>query len=158
METESHYRRLVTAISSRDVYNTCSYDALRFADETSCRAPCRGFPDVQREASQIRKPTISFVTFGCAWASMKGFRWKRMNLFITNPDPVLQELRALVIENIFLRVVVFPEAGAKVWQIHYKPLSADLLWNHPHMPVERRPFRKARVEFRCSIGEWPGPL
>jgi hypothetical protein len=63
-----------------------------------------------------------------------------MNLFVTNPDPALQELRALVIENIFLRVVIVPEAGAKVWQIHYKPLAADLLWNHPHMPVTRRPL------------------
>ncbi len=63
-----------------------------------------------------------------------------MTSFSTDSAAELQELRALVIENASLRVVIFPEAGAKVWQIHYKPLAADLLWNHPEMPVARRPL------------------
>ena len=37
-------------------------------------------------------------------------------------------LRAVVLENQFLRAVVLPEAGAKIWQITYKPHDADLLW------------------------------
>jgi hypothetical protein len=43
-------------------------------------------------------------------------------------------LRTVVAENRFLRLVVLPEAGAKIWQIAYKPLNADLLWNHPTLP------------------------
>jgi len=42
-------------------------------------------------------------------------------------------LRAVVLENRFLRVVVLPEAGGKIWQIFYKPLDRALLWNHPHV-------------------------
>lgn len=45
--------------------------------------------------------------------------------------PPLNTLRTVVIENRFLRLVVLPQAGARIWQITYKPLNADLLWNHP---------------------------
>jgi hypothetical protein len=45
----------------------------------------------------------------------------------------LHGLRAVVLENRFLRLVVLPEAGAKIWQISYKPLDASLLWNHPRV-------------------------
>jgi hypothetical protein len=43
-------------------------------------------------------------------------------------------LRLIVLESRFLRLEVLPEAGAKIWQITYKALNADLLWNHPTMP------------------------
>lgn len=43
----------------------------------------------------------------------------------------LNTLRTVVIQNRFLRLVVLPQAGARIWQITYKPLNADLLWNHP---------------------------
>jgi hypothetical protein len=45
----------------------------------------------------------------------------------------LHGLRAILIENRFLRLVVLPEAGAKIWQITYKPLDSPLLWNHPRI-------------------------
>ena len=40
-------------------------------------------------------------------------------------------LRAIVLENQWLRLVVLPQAGARIWQITYKPSSTDLLWNNP---------------------------
>ncbi|MGB6690114.1 MAG: hypothetical protein WBE76_19935 [Terracidiphilus sp.] len=43
-------------------------------------------------------------------------------------------LRTIVAESRFLRLVVLPEAGARIWQITYKALNADLLWNHPTIP------------------------
>ncbi len=46
-------------------------------------------------------------------------------------------LRAIVLENELLRVVVLPEAGAKIWQITYKQLDAELLWNNPRVPPAR---------------------
>jgi len=49
-------------------------------------------------------------------------------------------LRAIVLENELLRAVVLPEAGAKIWQITYKPLDADLLWNNPRVPPARLPL------------------
>jgi hypothetical protein len=48
-------------------------------------------------------------------------------------------LRAITLENRFLRLVVLPEAGARIWQITYKPNGADLLWNNPHIPPARLP-------------------
>ena len=42
-------------------------------------------------------------------------------------------LPAVLIENRFLRALVLPSAGAKIWQITYKPLGADLLWNNPRI-------------------------
>jgi hypothetical protein len=46
----------------------------------------------------------------------------------------LNGLQTIVTESRFLRLVVLPEAGARIWQIAYKPLNADLLWNHPSLP------------------------
>jgi hypothetical protein len=49
-------------------------------------------------------------------------------------------LRAIVLENRLLRATILPEAGAKIWQITYKPLDADLLWNNPRIPPTRLPL------------------
>jgi len=57
--------------------------------------------------------------------------------FCVNLDWHYRGLRALVLENSLLRVVVLPEAGAKIWQITYKPIDADLLWNNPRIPPAR---------------------
>jgi hypothetical protein len=46
----------------------------------------------------------------------------------------LNGFRATVMENRFLRVVVLPAAGGRIWQITYKPLAQDLLWNNPQLP------------------------
>src|ERR1700724_4152135 len=48
-------------------------------------------------------------------------------------------LRTVVLENRLLRLVVLPEAGAKIWQISYKPYDTDLLWNNPRIPPSRLP-------------------
>ena len=40
-------------------------------------------------------------------------------------------LRNVLLENRRLRVEILPEAGARIWQITYKPLGAELLWNNP---------------------------
>jgi hypothetical protein len=55
-------------------------------------------------------------------------------------DWTYRGLRVVVLENRFLRVLVLPEAGAKIWQITYKPLDADLLWNNVRNPPARLPM------------------
>jgi hypothetical protein len=45
----------------------------------------------------------------------------------------LNGLRVIEIENRFLRVVVLPDAGGRIWQITYKPLAQDVLWNNPQI-------------------------
>lgn len=56
-----------------------------------------------------------------------------MDELVLSTDLTMHGLRAVVLENRFLRVVVLPEAGGKIWQIFYKPLDRALLWNHPHV-------------------------
>jgi hypothetical protein len=45
----------------------------------------------------------------------------------------LHGLQTIVLENRYLKLVILPEAGAKIWQITYKPLDTDLLWNNPRI-------------------------
>ncbi|HEX6805623.1 MAG TPA: hypothetical protein VF133_18225 [Terriglobales bacterium] len=54
-----------------------------------------------------------------------------------NMDWSYRGLPAVVLENNMLRMVVLPEAGAKIWQITYKPLDADLLWNNDRIAPAR---------------------
>jgi Domain of unknown function (DUF5107) len=63
---------------------------------------------------------------------------------MTNPrvstDWTYRGLRTVVMENRWLRIVVLPEAGGKLWQITYKPLDADLLWNNPRIAPTKMPM------------------
>ena len=54
-----------------------------------------------------------------------------------NADWTYRGLHVITLENKFLRMRILPEAGAKIWQITYKPLAADLLWNNPRIPPAR---------------------
>jgi hypothetical protein len=56
-----------------------------------------------------------------------------MNDLTLSTGWTLHGLRAILLENRFLRLVVLPEAGGKIWQITHKPLDAPLLWNNPRV-------------------------
>jgi hypothetical protein len=49
-------------------------------------------------------------------------------------------LDSVVLENRMLRVVVLPQVGGKIWQITYKPLDSDLLWNNPRIAPAKLPL------------------
>src|SRR4051812_20407604 len=49
-------------------------------------------------------------------------------------------LKAVILENRLLQVVVLPQVGAKLWQITYKPRAAELLWNNPRIAPSRLPI------------------
>ena len=55
-------------------------------------------------------------------------------------DGSYRGLRTVVVENRLLRLVILPEAGAKIWQITYTPHNADLLWNNPRIAPARWPM------------------
>ncbi len=61
-----------------------------------------------------------------------------------------QGLRSIVLENRALRILVLPETGAKVWQITYKPLDVDLLWNNPSVQPARQ------ILHACYDDAWSG--
>jgi galactose mutarotase-like enzyme len=65
-------------------------------------------------------------------------RTRFMELGVTT-DWRYRGLSTVVLENRFLRLVILPEAGAKIWQITYKPLDADLLWNNPRIAPAQLP-------------------
>jgi len=55
-------------------------------------------------------------------------------------DWTYRGLTALILENRVLRLVVLPDAGGKIWQITYKPLDAELLWNNPRIAPAALPL------------------
>ncbi len=61
-----------------------------------------------------------------------------MSEIVIQPGPAVNGLNSLVLENDVLRAIVLPQAGAKIWQIRYKPLQADLLWNNPNLGPARQ--------------------
>jgi hypothetical protein len=61
-----------------------------------------------------------------------------MNEMTIRAGQALNRLRAIEVENEVLHIVVLPETGAKVWQIHYKPLGVNLLWNNPSLVPARQ--------------------
>lgn len=64
----------------------------------------------------------------------------------------MKELRTLVLENNVLRVVLLPGSGGKVWQITYKPLNTDLLWNRPGATPTQQPLDACYDDVWC--GGW----
>lgn len=51
----------------------------------------------------------------------------------TGSDP--NGLDTIVVENRYLHIEILPEAGAKIRQIVYKPLAAEILWNNVGVPA-----------------------
>lgn len=49
-------------------------------------------------------------------------------------------LQALVMRNAHLTVVVLPELGGKVWEVHDHRCGRQLLWHHPRLAVRPVPF------------------
>jgi galactose mutarotase-like enzyme len=64
----------------------------------------------------------------------------------------INSLRTIVLENAFLRIVVLPEAGARIWQITYKPFAADLLWNNPALAPSTQALHASYDDNWC--GGW----
>ncbi len=69
-----------------------------------------------------------------------------------NTDWSYRGLRTVVVENFLLRLVILPEAGGKIWQITYKPLDADLLWNNPRIAPAKLPANSRYDDVWC--GGW----
>jgi hypothetical protein len=53
------------------------------------------------------------------------------------------DLRAVVVENAFLRLVLLPELGGKIWSLEYRPESHEWLWHNPRIAPERSGFGSA---------------
>lgn len=67
------------------------------------------------------------------------------DLRVYQGQPV-NSLATIVVENKFLRLMVLPEAGARIWQITYKPLDSDILWNNPKIAPRKQPLHTSYDE------------
>jgi hypothetical protein len=61
-------------------------------------------------------------------------------------------LRALVVENSQLRLVILPELGGKLWSLVYKPHDREIFWHHPR--VEPRPSSYGAAYDDAFSGGW----
>lgn len=61
-------------------------------------------------------------------------------------------MRAVVLENRRTRIVVLPEAGAKLYDLVWKPSGRNWLWHHPHATPRPFPVDAPFDEFWC--GGW----
>ena len=73
-----------------------------------------------------------------------------MNDLILRSETTPHGLRTILIENRLVRLVVLPEVGARIWQITYKPLDANLLWNKPGVAPARQALHA------CYDDTWSG--
>jgi len=64
----------------------------------------------------------------------------------------LRSLQAVILENSFLRAVVLPEYGGRIYSIRYKPLDRELLWQSPRIPLHKPPFGAVYGDVWC--GGW----
>ncbi|MCY0900288.1 MAG: hypothetical protein OWU33_15435 [Firmicutes bacterium] len=55
----------------------------------------------------------------------------------------LRGIPAIVLANRWLRVVVLPQLGGKIWSIEYRPHSREWLWHNPRIDVGLAPFGAA---------------
>ena len=55
-------------------------------------------------------------------------------------DWIYRGLQAVVLENEFLRIDVFPEAGAKIYNYIYKPADCNFLWHNPRIDLAAVPL------------------
>ena len=63
-----------------------------------------------------------------------------------------RSLRALVVENSQLRLVILPELGGKLWSLVYKPYDREIFWHHPR--VEPRPSPYGATYDDAFSGGW----
>jgi hypothetical protein len=63
-----------------------------------------------------------------------------------------RDLQVVRLENELLCIDVFPELGAKIWNLTHKPSGRNLLWHNPHLPPERQPFGSHFDDVWC--GGW----
>ncbi len=62
------------------------------------------------------------------------------------------DLRALLIENSHLRLVLLPELGGKLWSLLFKPLDREIFWHNPRMAPRPAPYGAAYDDWFC--GGW----
>jgi hypothetical protein len=75
-----------------------------------------------------------------------------MNTISFDPHWTYRGLRALLLENRYLRAVVLPELGAKIWSLVDKAADREILWHNPRVPPRPAIYGVAYDDWFC--GGW----
>lgn len=52
----------------------------------------------------------------------------------------LSGFHAPMLSNRWIRLVLLPELGGKLWSLEYRPRALEWLWHNPRVPLTRAPF------------------
>lgn len=69
-----------------------------------------------------------------------------------DPHWTYRGFRALLLENRYLRAVVLPELGAKIWSLVDKTADREVLWHNPRVPPRPTIYGAAYDDWFC--GGW----
>lgn len=64
----------------------------------------------------------------------------------------LNDLPTVLLENKYLRAIILPTVGARIYQLIYKPHDRNLIWNHPRIQPAAVPFGARYEDVWC--GGW----
>ena len=71
---------------------------------------------------------------------------------IANPDSKIHGLRAIELENEWLRLSLLPEVGAKMYDLVWKPTGRNFLWHNPRIRPQPYPIEANFDNYWC--GGW----
>ncbi len=69
-----------------------------------------------------------------------------------NSDAKIHGLRAIELENDWLRVTVLPDVGAKIYDLVWKPTGRNFLWHNPRIAPQTFPIEANFDNYWC--GGW----
>ncbi len=69
-----------------------------------------------------------------------------------NAEAKVESLRAVVMENEWLRVSILPEVGAKIYDFVWKPTGRNFLWHNPRIAPQPYPIEANFDNYWC--GGW----
>src|SRR4051812_7070882 len=71
-----------------------------------------------------------------------------MNDHVTvQPDARINGIPGVVLENEFLRASIVPEVGGKIYELTWKALDWNVLWQNPRVPLRPFPVEAAIGDF-----------
>ncbi len=69
-----------------------------------------------------------------------------------NADARVHGLRAVELENDWLRLTILPDVGAKIYDLVWKPAARNVLWHNPRVPPQSFPIEANFDNYWC--GGW----
>jgi uncharacterized protein YraI len=102
--------------------------------EVDASSPTAAAP-VQVYEIELTIPTYPYTAFTTeATDSQYNWTYRRFDreaYEANNPQPVPQQYRAIVLENEYLRIVLLPELGGRIYQMIFKPTGSNQLYQNP---------------------------